>query len=125
MGVGFEKIYKDLASYIDKYHVQLGFNPGTFQLRAGVKVNKPILERTTLLSLNKEEAQSWVGNTDDIEELCIRLRKLGPKAITLTDGRKGAYTYSDEGFYYISEFPGPRLEATGAGDGLPRLIFRP
>jgi len=116
MGVGFEKIYKDLARYLDKSKAKLGFNPGTFQLRAGVKVNAKILKRTELLSVNKEEAQGWVGNVDDIEELCKRLCKLGPKAIALTDGRKGAYSYSNEGFYYIPEYPGPRIEATGAGD---------
>jgi sugar/nucleoside kinase (ribokinase family) len=116
MGQGFEKIYRDLAAYVDKYKVEVGFNPGTFQLRKGPKFNKLILERTSLLSVNKEEAQSWVGNVSDVEELCKRLRKLGPKAIALTDGRKGAYSYSDEGFFYIPEFPGPRIEATGAGD---------
>lgn len=117
MPKGFKVIYKDLADYLDKHKVNLGFNPGTFQLRAGPKANKLMLERTTLLSVNKQEAQGWVGkNIDDIEELCKRLHKLGPKAIALTDGRKGAYSYSDEGFFYIPEFPGPRIEATGAGD---------
>ena len=118
MGMGFETIYKDLAKYLDKYKVKLGFNPGTFQLRAGAKANKLILERTDLLSLNVEEAQSWVGECGrDLEELCKELMKLGVKAIALTDGRKGAYSYSNEGFYYLPEFPGPRIEATGAGDG--------
>ena len=117
MGVGFEKIYTDLCRYLDRYQVKLGFNPGTFQLRAGVKVNKEILQRTDVLSLNVEEAQSWVGERyRDPAALCQALRKLGPKAITLTDGRKGAYSYSNEGFYYIAEYPGPRIEATGAGD---------
>lgn len=117
MGDGFEKIYKDLANYLDTTGAKLAFNPGTFQLRKGAKFNKIILERTEILSLNKEEAQSWVGDYDDPEELCKRLRKLGPKVITLTDGPKGAYSYSDEGYYYIPQFPGPRIEATGAGDG--------
>ncbi len=117
MPQGFKAIYGDLAHYLDHNKVKLGFNPGTFQLRAGPKANKIMLERTDLLSVNKQEAQSWVGkDINDIEELCKRLRKLGPKAIALTDGRKGAYSYSDEGFFYISEFPGPRIEATGAGD---------
>lgn len=117
MGEGFEKIYKDLARYLDKYEVKLGFNPGTFQLRKGPDFNKEMLERTHVLSLNVEEAQGWVGECGrDPEELCARLKKLGPKAIALTDGRRGAYSYSDEGFYYCPEFPGPRLEATGAGD---------
>lgn len=117
MGDGFEKIYKDLAKYIDAYKVKLGFNPGTFQLRAGVKANKLILERTELLSLNVEEAQGWVGeNNRDPLTLCQKLRALGPKAVALTDGRQGAYSYSDEGFFYIPEYPGDRIEATGAGD---------
>lgn len=117
MGSGFEKIYKDLAKYIDKYKVKLGFNPGTFQLRAGVKANKIILERTELLSLNVEEAQGWVGDCGrDPEELCKKLCALGVKSVVLTDGRKGAYSYSEEGFYYLEEFDGPRIEATGAGD---------
>jgi sugar/nucleoside kinase (ribokinase family) len=109
MGQGFEKIYKDLAHYIDR----TGAN---FQLRKGPKFNKLMLERTALLSLNIQEAQSWVGNVSDPEELCRRLTKLGPKSIALTDGRKGAYSYSVGGYYYIPEFPGPRIEATGAGD---------
>lgn len=116
MGVGFEKIYKELAKYLDKNKVELGFNPGTFQLRAGVKANSIILKRTSILSLNKEEAQSWVGKVDDVEILCKRLKDLGPKAVVLTDGRKGAYSYSDQGFFYIPEYPGPKIEATGAGD---------
>jgi ribokinase len=116
MPQGFRAIYPDLAAYLDRDKVKLGFNPGTFQLRKGPKANKSMLQRTEVLSVNKEEAQSWVGNIKDIEEICKRLRKLGPKAIALTDGRKGAYSYSDEGFFYIPEFPGPRVEATGAGD---------
>lgn len=116
LGQGFEKIYKDLAQYLDDTGAKLAFNPGTFQLRKGPKFNKLMLERTAVLSLNKEEAQSWVGDVEDPEELCKRLRKLGPKAIALTDGPKGAYSYSDEGYFYIPQFPGPRIEATGAGD---------
>lgn len=118
MGLGFEKIYKDLAKYLDRYKARLGFNPGTFQLRAGPKANELMLKRTDLLSLNVEEAQSWVGDCGrDPEELCKQLMKLGVKAIALTDGRKGAYSYSEQGFYYLPEYPGPRIEATGAGDG--------
>jgi ribokinase len=112
MGMGFETIYKDLAKYLDRQQAQLGFNPGTFQLRAGPQKNKLMLERTDLLSVNVEEAQSWVGDSGrDPEELCKKLTELGPK-----DGRLGAYSYSEEGFYYIEQYPGPLVEATGAGD---------
>lgn len=116
MANGFKVINKDLCKYLDKYKVCLGFNPGTFQLRAGVKANKEILQRTNLLSVNVEEAKMWVGDFDDPEILCNKLMELGPRAVALTDGRSGAYSKSEEGFYYIQEFPGERLEATGAGD---------
>lgn len=117
MPQGFEKIYPALCKYLDKTKASLGFNPGTYMLRAGVDVNKQILKRTSVLSLNVEEAQGWLKTTSrDPEHLCKGLMALGPKAIALTDGRKGAYSYSAEGFYYIPEFPGPRIEATGAGD---------
>lgn len=116
MAKGFEHIYNDLAKYLDAHKTKLAFNPGTFMLRKGAKFNQKMLERTTVLSLNVEEAVSWVGQTKDMEELCHRLSKLGPESIALTDGRRGAYSFSREGFYYIPEFPGPRMEATGAGD---------
>lgn len=117
MADGCQKIYPDLIKFLDQNKSSLGFNPGTFQLRMGVKANKKILERTTLLSLNVEEAQGWVGENDrDPLELCKKLAALGPKAIALTDGQAGAYSYSDEGFYFIPQYPGPRIEATGAGD---------
>jgi sugar/nucleoside kinase (ribokinase family) len=116
MGVGFERIYKDLAKYLDRTKAKLAFNPGTFQLRKGPKFNKIILERTTVLSINKEEAQSWVGASEDFELLSKKLQQLGPETVVITDGRKGAYSYGPEGYYYVPEFPGPRLEATGAGD---------
>ncbi len=117
MPEGFRKIYPPLLRYLKKYDVRLAFNPGTFQLKAGVSANKSILKVTDVISVNVEEAQLWVGDdTRDPEELCKRLHKLGPKAVALTDGRRGAYSYSQEGFYYIPEYPGERFEATGAGD---------
>ena len=116
MGKGFEKIYKDLVRYLEKYDVRLAFNPGTYQLLAGPKANRKVLEKTDLLSLNMEEAEGWVGKADSVKELCRRLVALGPKAVTVTDGPRGAYSYSSEGFYFTQKFPGKRLEATGAGD---------
>ncbi len=114
---GFEKLYPELVRYIEKYKVKVGYNPGTFQLRAGVEKNSLLLKRTAVLSLNVEESQGWVGDCGrDPEVLCKKLTELGPKAVILTDGRRGAYSYSAEGFYYLGEYPGPCLESTGAGD---------
>jgi sugar/nucleoside kinase (ribokinase family) len=117
MPKGFQKIYSGLSKYIDEHDVNLAFNPGTFMLRAGLAVNRSMLKRTALLSLNIEEAQSWTGTPSrDPEVLCKKLAGLGPKAVVLTDGRSGAYSYSSEGFFFLPVYPGPHIEATGAGD---------
>ncbi|HYF05889.1 MAG TPA: carbohydrate kinase family protein [Patescibacteria group bacterium] len=116
IGKGFESIYPALLRFLKKHNVKLGFNPGTYQLRAGSKKNASVLERTDFLCINREEAVFWVGQ-GSYRELCERLVKLGPKAVTVTDGRRGAFSFSKEGFMYIPEYPGlKRIEATGAGD---------
>lgn len=116
MAHGCDKIYASLIKYIKTYNVKLGYNPGTFQLRQGVKGNEKLLKHVELLCVNKEEAELWVGQSSDFFELLTKLRKLGPKSVVITDGRRGAYSLSDEGYFYSPEFPGKRIEATGAGD---------
>ena len=117
LGKGFEYLYKDLSKYVKKYKAKMFFNPGTFQLRAGVKKNKEILENTETLSLNVEEAQSWVGECGrDVREICHKLLKLGPRSALVTDGAAGAYSLGREGFFFVEKFPTKIKEATGAGD---------
>ena len=115
MASGCEKIYPKLVKWIKQNNISLGYNPGTHQLIAGVDKSKKILQVSTFISVNKEEAISWVGPGSSLE-LCQKLAALGPKIIVLTDGRKGAYAYTAGELWYIREFPGKRFEATGAGD---------
>lgn len=121
MGEGFEKIHKDLVKHIKKNKIKLGFNPGTFQLKAGYKVLKPVLEVTEVLLLNTQEAQRLLGmkhngKNVDFKKLLNALVKLGPKQVVITDGPAGSYAFDGENYYKIGIYDVPVIERTGAGD---------
>lgn len=112
--------HDDVADWLDDNpSVHLAFQPGTFQLRAGVKRMKRIYERTSILLLNREEA-AFVsgGKADDTHELFDKLHELGPQVIVITDGPKGAYASDGMKRLFMPPYPDPKppVERTGAGD---------
>ncbi len=118
MAKGSELIFTELARYLDQNGTKVVFQPGTFQLRVGSKAARPILERTELIVMNKEEAQFYTGSTsDDIGTLVAALRELGPKIAVITDSQEGSYASDDQTTWYLGTRPEvPRIEVTGAGD---------
>lgn len=99
--------------------VKLAFQPGTFQLEAGVERLRELYERTEVLVLNREEAvQVTGGNYDDIHSLMDTLHGYGPKVICITDGPAGAYASDGQNRYKMPPYPDPAppFERTGAGD---------
>ena len=116
---------------LEKYHdlvldwlndnptVKLAFQPGTFQIEAGVERLKELYSRTEVLLLNREEAvQVSGGNYDDIHDLMNRLHEIGPKTVVITDGPAGAYASDGQQRLKMPPYPDPAppFERTGAGD---------
>jgi len=105
--------------------VRLAFQPGTFQMQAGVERLKRIYQRTEVLILNREEA-AYVsgGSRDHIPDLFARLHAIGPKIVIITDGPAGAY--ASDGTQQLSmplyPDPGPPVERTGAGDAFASTL---
>ncbi len=118
MAPGTEKFHKELENFLMKNpKVKLAFNPGTFQMRMGVGKLKGIYKRTEILFLNREEAQLVLKqNTRNVKTLLQGMKKLGAKIAVLTDGRQGSYALGESRVWYLEEFEGPHVEATGAGD---------
>ena len=99
--------------------VRLAFQPGTFQMQAGVERLKKIYERTEVLILNREEAVLVSGGDyKDIHGLLDKLHNLGPKTVVITDGPAGAYASDGDKRLKMPLYPDPKppLERTGAGD---------
>ena len=99
--------------------VQLAFNPGTFQIKAGVERLKRFYRKTEVLILNREEAVSVSGGDyHNLHDLLDRLHQLGPKMVVITDGPDGAYASDGNKHLKMPAYPdmAPPFERTGAGD---------
>jgi ribokinase len=116
---------------IDKYHdhvsdwldenpeIKLAFQPGTYQLEAGVERMHRMYKRAEVVVLNREEAVLVTGgNYDDLHGLLDKMHELGPKIVCITDGPDGAYASDGKQRLKMPLYPdpGPPVERTGAGD---------
>ncbi len=114
------KYHDQLADWLEANpEVKLAFQPGTFQIAAGVSRLKRIYARTELLSVNRQEAaQISGGSHHDIHDLMDHLHELGPKIVVISDGHAGAYASDSQRRYKMPIYPDPKppFERTGAGD---------
>lgn len=117
LSAGHEKIHQPIINLIKKNNIKLGFNPGTFQLKEGIKVLAPIIKITETLILNKQEAQRLLATkVTDIKKLLIGLHKVGAKIVVITNGPQGSFVYDGKHIHSLSIFNSPVIERTGAGD---------
>lgn len=118
LGHSWEQVYRRVGEYIARHHEAiLAFNPGSVQFLDGVHTFSYLFPLTTVLFVNKEEAEKIVGVKGEIKELLIKLHKLGPKIICLTDGERGAYAIDETGtIQHQEKITCPVVERTGAGD---------
>ena len=111
----------ELISYLERSGAKLLYNPGTFQLKVGVKKNPRLLNLSEVFIVNKEEAKLILGFKGEekinIKKLLKGLLDLGPKMIVITDGEEGSYGFDGQNSYQLGIFPAHLVEMTGAGDG--------
>lgn len=110
---------------VENPEVKFAFQPGTFQLEAGVERLKELYARTEVLVVNREEAVLISGgNYDEINDLFNRLHAYGPKIVVITDGPAGAYASDGLNRYKMPPYPDPAppFERTGAGDAFASTL---
>lgn len=109
-----------LVNYLERTNAKLLFNPGTFQIKLGVKKNARLLSLTELFIVNKEEAKIILGHDEgdsvSIKKLLKGIIDLGPKMVVVTDGGKGSYGFDGEKYFELGIFPAKLVEMTGSGD---------
>ncbi len=113
-----EKLQHDVIRTIRGVHgkMKLAFNPGTHQLKLGLKKLMPVLALTSVLFINKEEGERLVGKKSDIMALMQAVKKSGPEIVVVTDGPNGAYAFNGVQSYFMPTMPVKVVERTGAGD---------
>jgi ribokinase len=114
---GHEKLHEDVVRQVKEKKIKLGFNPGTYQLSDGLRKLQPLLTICQVFIVNKEEATELLGpRAGNIKHMLLELKKEGPHYVVITDGQNGSFATDGQAFYELEMFPGPRIEATGAGD---------
>ena len=104
-----------LSEYAKSNNIKVAFNPSSYLAEKGKRFLSKILGNTTLLVLNREEAELIVGKCSD-KDAAIEISKLGPKIVVVTAGNRKFYAY--DGKYLYEAIPDniKPLETTGAGD---------
>jgi len=116
----------DLVRYLERTNAKLLFNPGTFQIKAGVRKNVRLLSLTEVFIVNLEESKIILGFDEgkemEVKKLLKGLSDLGSKMVIITDGKKGSYGFDGEKFYHLGIFPANLVEMTGSGDAYATAV---
>lgn len=117
LGANFEKLQDALVHYLKKNpEVKLAMNPGSYQIKNGVKKIRELLSRTDVLLVNKEEAEKIVGQKKKPKELLRALHTHGVQTIAITDSGKGSFGSDGEHMLSMPAYPIAPIAKTGAGD---------
>lgn len=112
--------HHEIAKYLKEHpETKLAFQPGTFQIRLGVKELKDLYAVTEIFFCNKEEAQEILGTEEQsIPVLLKGIKALGPNIPVITDGPNGAFALDGETTWFMPMYPDPKepVSRTGAGD---------
>lgn len=115
-----------IADYLDAHpKVKLAFQPGTFQMKAGVERLGRLYKRSEILFCNTDEARKILTSDEqDGGKLARAMCAVGPKMAVITDGPKGLYAYDGKDAWFMPPYPDPAppYERTGAGDACSSTI---
>lgn len=112
--------HDEMADWLEENpEVKLAFQPGTFQMQAGVERLKRLYQRAEVVALNREEATDiFKGNHEDMHDLLTKMHEAGIKVALITDGPNGAYASDGRKRWSMPLYPDPAppYDRTGAGD---------
>jgi sugar/nucleoside kinase (ribokinase family) len=116
LGKGHESLETSLLGYLQHHpDTRLTFNPGTHQLRRGLKALRPVIKRSEVFIVNKEEAELLLAcEATPVPDLLEQLHAYGAKT---TCGRcPGVYAMDDEALAL------PYVSRQGSGTRTGRVI---
>jgi len=118
----FKPSLNRLFEHCQNKKIKVVWNPGTDQLKLGLKALAKYMKRTAVFDVNRDEALELVMSVqgkdtrDNINTLLKFLHQYGQKVTVITDGHKGAYLYDGKKIYFRAAFKRKGVNTTGAGD---------
>lgn len=124
MGKGHQRPDKEILRQLKaKPKTFFAFQPGTTHIRSGLEYLKPLIARSDLFILNKDEAHFLLGDGErPMMNILEGFHHLGAKRIIVTDSKKGADAYDGTTHWHMPIFPGKSIETTGAGDAFASAV---
>jgi len=106
-----------LFEHFSKNKTLIAFNPSKYYLEMGLEKLKPLLEKTKVAILNREEAAYLTGiNYAKEKEIFKKLDKAIDGIAIMTEGSKGVMVSDGKNIYSAGIFKGKLIDRTGAGD---------
>ena len=120
---GNQDLLEKAFEYITARNFKITFNPGGKELAHGLEKLKPYLAEVDIFSVNKEEGEELLTNSQErivnnitAEEILRGLDKLVKGIVVLTLGPEGVLVSDKNKIYKAGTPDSPRVERTGAGD---------
>jgi ribokinase len=102
------------VSQLRSKQTKISFSPGNIYVKLGLNELKPLIERSFVLFLNKEEANALTG-TSEIEDVASFL-DLGTKIVAVTLGDRGSYVVTRNKSLNLPPYNSKINDTIGAGD---------
>lgn len=124
-GKGFTRAHQMVRQALrESPATRLALNPGTYQFLRGRKFLDQWIVRSTIVFLNKEEAEEVLGlkTPTPIPRLLALLRQKGAATPVITDGANGAWALDSHGIIHCPSARSHVVERTGAGDSFAASV---
>ncbi len=118
----FKPAMNNLFTFCSQKSIDLAWNPGSNQLKLGLKVLAKYMKKTSVFIVNRDEALELLvsvegrGIKNNIDYILKYLHGYGQKITVVSDGAKGAYVYDGNKKYFQAAMKVKPVNTTGAGD---------
>lgn len=112
------RFLNNIVQLAERKNIKIAINPGSKELKHGLKKLKPILKKISLINLNQEEAAKLTGvSFNNIDKIIKKLVEvIGDGTVVITRGPQGLIACDGSECYQAGILPGKVIERTGAGD---------
>jgi sugar/nucleoside kinase (ribokinase family) len=114
MGIDQLRMQISYITHLRGKYTKISFSPGNIYVKLGLNELKPLIERSFVIFLNKEEANALTGSSE-IEDVASFL-ELGTKIVAVTLGDRGSYVVTRNKSLYLPPYKTKINDTIGAGD---------
>ncbi len=116
-----EESFTTVIAIVTNHQFNVAFNPSNYQAELGYTKLKPLIDKVSLLIMNREEACKFLGNDPstlpEVPELLAGMSHLPCQYLVITDGSRGAWVFDRQQSLHGLPRQDLRIcETTGAGD---------